>query len=324
MRPRLIVLRALGLGDLLTAVPALRGLRRRFPRHRIILCAPRHLEPVALLAGAVDELRDTRPLAPLDHSLHHADVAVNLHGSGPESHRVLLRRQPGRLIAFWNSKLTCTSGAPLWRPDEHEVARWSRMLSEQGVPVDPTDLHLQLDVDPTLDVETTIVHPGAASESRRWPADRFAAIARHQLAIGRTVIVTGTRAERRLAAKVASLADIDPSAVLAGRTTLPELILQMARAGRVVCGDTGIAHLATALGTPSVVLFGPTSPAHWGPPPDPRHRVLWHGSTGDPHADRQDAGLLQISVDEVLEALRECDDHSRRRFTSGRHAPDRR
>jgi len=71
-----------------------------------------------------------------------------------------------------------------------------------------------------------------------------------------------------------------------------------------VCGDTGVAHLATALGTPSVVLFGPTSPARWGPPPDRAiHQVLWAGRTGDPHASRPDPGLLAIGENEVLQAL---------------------
>ena len=72
----------------------------------------------------------------------------------------------------------------------------------------------------------------------------------------------------------------------------------------MVCGDTGVAHLATALRTPSVVLFGPTSPALWGPPPDrPWHRPLWAGTSGDPHGERPDPGLLAIDVDQVTEAL---------------------
>jgi ADP-heptose:LPS heptosyltransferase len=75
-------------------------------------------------------------------------------------------------------------------------------------------------------------------------------------------------------------------------------------AARVVCGDTGVAHLATALGTPSVVLFGPTPPALWGPPSDrPWHRVLWAGVAGPAHGPRPDPGLLRISVGDVLDAL---------------------
>ena len=86
---------------------------------------------------------------------------------------------------------------------------------------------------------------------------------------------------------------------------LPILALAalVAAAGRVVVGDTGVAHLATAFGTPSVVLFGPTSPAAWGPPPGRRHRALWAGRVGDPHGEQPDPGLLAIPVDEVLAAL---------------------
>ena len=85
---------------------------------------------------------------------------------------------------------------------------------------------------------------------------------------------------------------------------MSELAATIAVAGRVVCGDTGVAHLATALGTPSVVLFGPTSPARWGPPAERAiHQVLWAGRTGDPHASRPDPGLLEIGEGEVLQAL---------------------
>jgi hypothetical protein len=91
---------------------------------------------------------------------------------------------------------------------------------------------------------------------------------------------------------------------VAGRTDLVELGALVAVAGRVVCGDTGVAHLATALGTPSVLLFGPTSPARWGPPPDREaHVALWAGRTGDPHGTVPDPGLLMISVDDVLAGL---------------------
>jgi ADP-heptose:LPS heptosyltransferase len=78
----------------------------------------------------------------------------------------------------------------------------------------------------------------------------------------------------------------------------------VAGAGRVVCGDTSIAHLATATGTPSVVIFGPTDPARRGPPVDrPWHRALWTGRSGDAEGREPDPGLLQVTVDDVLAAL---------------------
>lgn len=91
--------------------------------------------------------------------------------------------------------------------------------------------------------------------------------------------------------------------MLAGRTDLGDLAGLVAAAGRVVCGDTDVAYLASATGTPSVVLFDPTSPAAWGSPSSGPHRALWAGETGDPHADRPHPGLLRITVGDVVDAL---------------------
>lgn len=153
----------------------------------------------------------------------------------------------------------------------------------------------------------TLIHPGAASGSRRWPAERFAAVARAEHAAGRTVLVTGGPDEVALARHVALLAELPDGAVRAGTTDLTGLAALVGAAGRVVCGDTGVAHLATALGTPSVLLFGPTPPDAWGPPPArrDRHRVLWHGTTGDPHGAAPDLGLLRIQIPDVLAELAE-------------------
>ena len=83
-----------------------------------------------------------------------------------------------------------------------------------------------------------------------------------------------------------------------------ELAAVVAAARVVVCGDTGVAHLATAYRRPSVVLFGPVSPALWGPPPRAQHVVLWHGDgTGDPWGTDLDPALAKVTVDEVTGAL---------------------
>jgi ADP-heptose:LPS heptosyltransferase len=90
---------------------------------------------------------------------------------------------------------------------------------------------------------------------------------------------------------------------LAGRLSVSALAELIAGAAVLIAGDTGPAHLATAFGTPSVLLFGPTSPARWGPVIDvDRHVVLWHGGSGcgDPHAAELDPALARIEVDEVL------------------------
>ena len=86
--------------------------------------------------------------------------------------------------------------------------------------------------------------------ARRWPPERFAAVARELRRRGHPVVVTGSAAERPLAQRVAAAAGLPPEAVLAGRTPLRELCALVAGAHLVVSADTGIAHLATAYGTP--------------------------------------------------------------------------
>lgn len=71
----------------------------------------------------------------------------------------------------------------------------------------------------------------------------------------------------------------------------------------MICGDTGVGHVATATGTPSVLLFGPTPPSRWGPPGDGPHVALWAGDCGDPHGDKPDSGLLLLTVARVLDAV---------------------
>jgi ADP-heptose:LPS heptosyltransferase len=303
-RPRLVVLRALGLGDLLTALPALRALADAFPGHHRVLATPPALGQLALASGAVHEVAPAAPLAPLPPALGFPDVTVNLHGRGPQSHGVLLALRPRRLIAFASPEAGVEG--PAWRADEHEVERWCRLLVEAGVPADPG--RLGLSVPPGLtpaDADgATIVHPGAADPARRWPAGRFAEVARAERAAGRAVLVTGSPREQGLATEVAELAGLPRLAVLAGRTSVLELARVVAAAGRVVSGDTGIAHLAVAVGTPSVTLFGPVPPSLWGPPAGrPAHAALWGGHTGDPHGHTPDPGLLRLEVDAVLDAL---------------------
>jgi ADP-heptose:LPS heptosyltransferase len=299
-----LALRALGLGDLLTAVPALRALRDTGAR--VTVAAPEPLAPLVALAGC--DHRPAQPLQPLPARAANAELFVNLHGRGPESHAIALATRPRRLIAFYHPHVPATADMPVWDADEHEVARWCRLLTETGIPADPA--RLDLPAPPLPDAlagarGATVVHPGAASPARRWPAVRFATVARAEARAGRPVVITGGPAETQLAREVAQRAGLSPETVLAGRTDLADLAAVVAHARRVVCGDTGVAHLATAFGIPSVVLFGPTSPHTWGPPRARarRHRVLWAGRTGDPHATRPHEGLLEIEPDDVLAEL---------------------
>jgi ADP-heptose:LPS heptosyltransferase len=304
--PTAVVLRPLGLGDLLTGIPAIRGIRAAVPDHRLVLATTAALAPLAGLIGAVDEVLPARELEPLDWSGPPPELAVDLHGKGPLSHVVVADLHPRRLLTFDSPGYP----GPAWYPDEHEVRRWCRLVEEGlGVRCDPDDLDLAVPAGPAPVRGAAVVHPGAAFPGRRWPPDRFAGVARHLAATGHDVRITGGPAERELATAVAQLAGLGEAAVLAGRTTSTELAAVVAAARVVVCGDTGVAHLATAYRRPSVVLFGPVSPALWGPPQrdgrdGPLHVVLWHGDgAGDPWGTTLDPALAKITVEEVTTAL---------------------
>jgi ADP-heptose:LPS heptosyltransferase len=299
---RVLMLRALGLGDFLTAVPAYRALRAAYPRHETILAAPAVLAPLAELTGAIDRLLPAGELEPVRWEGPPPDVAVDLHGNGPASHRVVERLGASLTMLYASPQAPYAKG-PWWDPGEHEVTRWCRLLKWYGVPADPGDLRLAPPPS-SAHAGAVVLHPGAASAGRRWPAGRFAAVARTLARDGHRVVLTGAPDERALAGRVAAEAGLAPDAVL--DTTLAGLAAVVASARVVISNDTGVSHLATAYGTPSVTLFGPVSPALWGPPPGRReHVALWHGTgdrPGDAHGAETDPRLLQISVEEVLDA----------------------
>jgi ADP-heptose:LPS heptosyltransferase len=330
---RVLVLRALGLGDTLTAVPALRGLRRLYPGRRLVLAAP--AAPGALLrsCGVVD---DVVPATGLDGPAPGAGLgphlAVNLHGKGPQSHRLLLAGRPDDLVAYPCPPLL--RAGPGWHEPEHEVLRWCRLVDDaarragRGRVCRADELRLDLPgsagpVPAPADLPAAepyaVLHPGASTGARRWPAARWARLAAAIEASGLPVVLTGGAGERPLVRRVATAAGLPAARCTAGALELPELASLVAGAALLVCGDTGVAHLGAAFGTPSVLLFGPVPPSRWGPLADPeRHAVLWHGEFGAAlpgrlpgrlpdqrgRGERCDPALLRIGVDEVLTAVR--------------------
>lgn len=284
-------------------MPAYRGLRRAHPEAIITLAAPAALAPLIGLDSGIDRLLPVRALGGWVWPGRAPDLAVNLHGRGPQSVADLVRTRARRLVTHAHPQYPDFAG-PAWRDDQPEVLRWCRLLRCAGIPGDATDLRLGRPAGPAPVAGAVVIHPGASAASRRWPVERFAEVARGLSADGERVVVTGSAGERPLAASLVEAAGLPADSLMAGDLDLSRLAALVSDARLVLCGDTGVAHLASAYGTPSVVMFGPTSPAHWGPPPSGPHRVLWRGGTGDPHGSTPDPGLLQIQVVDVLAACR--------------------
>lgn len=307
-RPLAVALRALGLGDILTAVPALRALRGALPEHRILLLAPPRWRSLIPLLDAVDGLVPVdgvdRPLVAPHPQI---DVAVNLHGKGPQSHAALAGLRPQCMVGYacapW---IEPGPRAPAWPETAHERERWCRLIAAAfEVAADPGDLLIRAP-EPQADARFplpgyVLLHPGAASPARRWPLERFARVGRWLADQQLRIVVTAGPGEARLGSELA--AAIGGSARCMQPGDAADLAAVVAGARLVLCGDTGVAHLASALARPSIVLFGPVSPALWGPPPTGPHSVLWHGDGGgDPHAQSPDPALLRIEADDAIEA----------------------
>jgi ADP-heptose:LPS heptosyltransferase len=307
-RPELLALRTLKLGDLLVAVPAIHGLRRAFPEHRLVLAMPGWLEPIIDLVEGVDAHLPTPGLDnPLPLEPGRVDVAVNLHGSGAES-RMRIDALEARLsivhrVAGIDHDGQADERSPEWQDDLNERHRWVRLVGAYGIEADPDEVRLLSSAKRVDVVGATVVHVGAFYESRRWPAERFAAVARELEREGHRVVFTGSAGERDRALEVARLAGLGVETVLAGELDLAEFAAVIEDAELVVSADTGAAHLASAYARPSVVLFGPAAPEQWGPPPGP-HIVLTDASVrrGDAFASTPDPAILAVGFDDVMRA----------------------
>jgi ADP-heptose:LPS heptosyltransferase len=116
-----------------------------------------------------------------------------------------------------------------------------------------------------------LLHPGAGKQQNLWPAQRFAAVARRAAASGAPVLVLQGPADGPALVAFAAALTTAPAAERERITVLPRQSVGvcaalLAGADRFLCNDTGLMHVAGAVGTPTLALFGPTDPALWKPP----------------------------------------------------------
>jgi heptosyltransferase I len=148
--------------------------------------------------------------------------------------------------------------------------------------------------------------PTAGWGAKQWPVERYGAVAAELGRAGFRTLVNGPGPEDEIGLKVV---EASGGAAVVVPCSIGQMIALVRRAGVVIAGDTGPLHLAAALERPVVGLFGPTSPARTGPygADASKFRVLQHESSQTDHSRRAEteAGLMQITVDEVVEAALE-------------------
>jgi ADP-heptose:LPS heptosyltransferase len=306
---KIAVLRALQLGDMLCAVPALRALHAEFPAARISLIGlPWARELVGRFRaylydfiefpgfpGLAERPCDQRALPRFFEAVRarRYDLAIQLHGSGEVTNDLVLRFGAQRHAGYYRAGRRNPEPERFveWREREPEVLRYLRLVERLGAPARGTALEFPLnDADwsewTALGLEResyAVVHPGAQLPSRRWPPARFAEVADALSADGLQVVLTGTAGEAGIVGAVKA-AMRTPALDLAGRTTLGGLAALVARARLVVANDTGISHIAAAVRTPSVIVASGYDVVRWAPLDRQLHRVLHYDTACRPCA----------------------------------------
>lgn len=339
---RLLVVRLGAMGDILHSMPAVTALRQAHPdwvigwaiepQWRGLFCAngcePRtetmplvdklHMVPAKRWAKSPlnpATLRDIRRVR-LELGAMHYDIVVEMQGAvraalvarWARTRRVIGEAQPRESVAKWFfDEKVATHGV-------HVIEQSLELANAIFAEDLPLPLPL-LPCDPAAEAKAVqlrqpfvLMSPGAGWGAKRWPADRYGAVARRLADAGYAVVINSGPEEEHLAHEIVATSG-GAAHVLA--LDMAELIAVTRRASLAIAGDTGPLHLACALGKPVVGIYGPTDPARNGPFHCP-NRVLRHPESVRDHARRSEpeAGLLTITpeavTDAALELLREA------------------
>ena len=312
------IFRALQLGDMLCAVPALRALRRLYPHARIThIGLPwaaefqqrfarylDHFQPFPGYPGLPERQPDIGAALQLfKWAQGRFDLAIQMHGSGELTNQILLMLGARRSVGFFAPRSWCPEPGSGWPypHQEHEIHRNLRLVQYLGAPSAEVGLEFPLATADRqeaalhaaraglTDTPYVCLHAGARNPAKRWAPALFARVGDALAASGYQVVLTGSAAERPIAEAVLQGMRA-PAVNLACEISIGGMAAIMSGAGVVISNDTGAAHLAVALDVPCVVIFFATDAHRWAPLDRQRHRVL--------------SNAAGVSVDDVLAAVK--------------------
>jgi predicted lipopolysaccharide heptosyltransferase III len=284
-----LVVRLRSIGDTVLTTPALYALKRFLPQARIDILLEDWVAPVLDGFEYVDNIITLRHgsatsrarVARQIRALHY-DVAYNLHGGTTAT---LLTRASGAKYRvgyrdYQYARLhnhLAPSASLLWgRNKTHSVEQQLALLGWTGLPVTdrpPTQLavtrHAAAGVSARLQTAAlqatpfAVIHPAAAFATKQWATEKFARVVEHLAGRGLPVVVIIAPGDKQIADELRRSCS-SPLIVFAD-LALPEVTALAARARLFVGNDSGIAHMAAAVGAPSVVIFGSSNVTHWRP-----------------------------------------------------------
>ena len=286
---RVLVVRLRSIGDTVLSTPSLFALKRFLPQASVDILVEDWVAPVLDGFPHVDnvitlERKSTSARARVARQLraNHYDVVYNLHGGTTAT---LLTRATGARhrvgydtyqYARLHNHLSPSSSL-LWGQNKtHSVEQQLALVGWTGVPVSdrpPTKLAVTEEADATIagrlqaaglmGASFAVIHPAAAFATKQWAAKNFGRVAESLSGRGLGVVAITTPNERSIIDEM-NRNTATPTVAFTD-LSLPEITALLARARMFVGNDSGIAHIAAAVQTPSVVIFGSSNIAHWRP-----------------------------------------------------------
>jgi predicted lipopolysaccharide heptosyltransferase III len=332
---RILVVRLRSIGDTVLATPSLFALKRFLPHVQVdilvedwvapLLTDHPHVDNVVVLerGGVVARTRTARELR-----AERYDVVYNLHGGTTAT---LLTRATGArhrvgFKTYQYAKLhteLVPSPLLLWGQQKtHSVEQQLALLGWTGVPV--TDRpRTQLGISPVAsetvnqylaaaglaDSKIALIHPAAALTTKRWATENFARVVEFLAERGLACVAIAAPHEQEVLNDLLSEASVQ---ILSLDLSLPEVTALAARSQLFVGNDSGIAHIAAAVGTPSVVVFGSSNIAHWRPWNRAKAEVVFEEMPCQPchgyfcEKFPQPECILRVPVSRVVTAIERC------------------
>jgi predicted lipopolysaccharide heptosyltransferase III len=332
---RVLLVRLRSIGDTVLATPSLFALKRFLPHAQVdilveawvapLLTNHPHVDNVIVLerGGVVARTRVARELR-----AERYDVVYNLHGGTTATFltRATGARHRVGLKTYQYAKLhTALAPSPLllWGQQKtHSVEQQLALLGWTGVPV--TDRpRTQLGISPdAVDAvnqrlaaaglaqqKIALIHPAAAFETKRWATENFARVAEFVADRGFAPVAIAAPHEAQVIENLRNEASVQ---IASFDLSLPEVTALAARSQLFVGNDSGIAHIAAAVGTPSVVIFGSSNVANWRPWNRARAEVVFEEMPCQPchgyfcEKFPQPECILRVPAPRVLAAIERC------------------
>jgi ADP-heptose:LPS heptosyltransferase len=308
---KIIILRALQLGDLLCAVPAFRALRAAYPQAGITLVGlPWAEDFVRRFSHYLDDfiafpgwpgLPEQEPAMKRIPGFLEAvqarsyDLALQMQGSGTLTNPLVALFGARQTAGYYLTGQYRPQEAlfPVYPEEGHEIHVWLELMGALGILSQGEHLEFPVHAEERAAFEQMqsayglepgryiCLHPGARDTARRWPPEQFAHTGDYFAKQGFQLVLTGSQAEKDLTGAVRAHMQA-PATDLAGKTGLGVLALLIAHARLLISNDTGVSHVAAACQTPSVVLFSVSNPSRWQPLNHNLHRAVMNFDQASP------------------------------------------